>query len=63
VQDSATSQLPALARHTAPAWPGPADLQTGTPVVQSSVPLSQGLPVPQLLPGTQVSLQAPSPSQ
>jgi hypothetical protein len=63
VQVSATSQGPALARHTAPALPGPEGTQTGAPVAQETTPSSHGLPVLHDAPGVQPLTHIPAPSQ
>lgn len=63
VQTSAVSHAPLDARQTAPALPGPLATQTGAPLVQLIVPVSQGLPVLQLAPGVQPAAHIPPPLQ
>ncbi len=60
-QTSCVSQAPADIRQTVPAALGPVAVQTGTPLVQSIWPSSQGLPVSQGRPASQPTMHRPRP--
>jgi hypothetical protein len=61
-QVSSTSQASIAARHVVPGGAAPAATQTGDPLVQSTIPSSQGLPVEHGAPSMQIVVHVPPPS-